>query len=60
MDVADGVLASAYSRDGMIEAIERPGRQWVMGVQWALAGDTGLPSGFENVLGGFLERCAGE
>jgi putative glutamine amidotransferase len=29
-----GLLASAHSPDGLIEAVERPGENWVVGVQW--------------------------
>jgi putative glutamine amidotransferase len=29
-----GLIASAYAADGTVEAVELPGRQWVMGVQW--------------------------
>lgn len=29
-----GLVASAYAEDGTVEAIEVPGRSWVLGVQW--------------------------
>jgi len=32
--VAPGFIASAHSRDGLVEAIERPGPAFVLGVQW--------------------------
>ncbi|MCY0876275.1 MAG: gamma-glutamyl-gamma-aminobutyrate hydrolase family protein [Firmicutes bacterium] len=32
--VAPGFAACAHSRDGLIEAIERPGADFVLGVQW--------------------------
>ena len=33
-DLGDGLEAVAHSDDGMIEAIEHPGRPFVLGVQW--------------------------
>jgi putative glutamine amidotransferase len=56
-DKADGVLASAYARDGVIEAIELPGRHWVIGVQWPAHRGAELPAGFDNLLLAFLERA---
>jgi putative glutamine amidotransferase len=32
--LGDGLLASAHSPDGLIEAVETPGDHWVVGVQW--------------------------
>ncbi len=59
-DIADGLLSSAYAKDGVIEAIELPGRRFVLGVQWPIAPGAGMPSGFDNVLEAFLERCTPE
>ena len=33
-DVAGGFVVSATAPDGVIEAIERPGHQFCVGVQW--------------------------
>lgn len=33
-DVAPGFIASAYAKDGAIEAIEKTGDHFIMGVQW--------------------------
>jgi putative glutamine amidotransferase len=33
-DVAPGVVVAARARDGVIEAVELPGRRFVIGVQW--------------------------
>jgi putative glutamine amidotransferase len=44
-ELGDGVVACATAPDGVIEAIELPGRRWVLGVQWhpeALATDVQL------------------
>lgn len=30
----DGLMASAYAADGTVEAVELPGADWVLGVQW--------------------------
>ncbi|MFH8618425.1 gamma-glutamyl-gamma-aminobutyrate hydrolase family protein [Streptomyces sp. NPDC017979] len=32
--LADGLIASAHADDGTVEAVELPGRGWVVGVQW--------------------------
>ncbi|MCF1511761.1 gamma-glutamyl-gamma-aminobutyrate hydrolase family protein [Streptomyces glomeratus] len=32
--LGDGLVVSAYAEDGTIEAVERPGAEWVLGVQW--------------------------
>ncbi|WP_085339416.1 gamma-glutamyl-gamma-aminobutyrate hydrolase family protein [Aquidulcibacter paucihalophilus] len=34
VEISDQVVISAYSDDGLVEAIERPDRRFVMGVQW--------------------------
>ena len=34
VEISDQVVVSAYSEDGLVEAIERPDRRFVMGVQW--------------------------
>ena len=55
---APSVLASAYCiDDGSIEAIEMPGRSWVLGVGWPVHQRDRLSSRFENLLLGFLERA---
>ena len=33
-DVAEGLIASAYSPDHLIEAVEMPGYPFFIGVQW--------------------------
>ncbi|MFJ5532241.1 gamma-glutamyl-gamma-aminobutyrate hydrolase family protein [Streptomyces sp. NPDC093261] len=32
--LGDGLVVSAYAEDGTVEAVERPGGDWVLGVQW--------------------------
>ncbi|MGW8886911.1 gamma-glutamyl-gamma-aminobutyrate hydrolase family protein [Streptomyces sp. NPDC055749] len=32
--LAPGLVVSAYAADGTVEAVELPGEQWVLGVQW--------------------------
>lgn len=32
--LAPGLVASAHAADGTVEAVELPGAQWVLGVQW--------------------------
>lgn len=57
---APGLLASAYAQDGVVEAVERPGRHWVMGVEWRLHAPDELPRGFDNLLLAFVERARGD
>lgn len=33
-DPAPGLSAAARARDGVVEAVERPQRRWIVGVQW--------------------------
>ncbi|MGW1158350.1 gamma-glutamyl-gamma-aminobutyrate hydrolase family protein [Streptomyces sp. NPDC002519] len=32
--LGSGLVVSAYAEDGTVEAVERPGADWVLGVQW--------------------------
>ncbi|MCI0775000.1 MAG: gamma-glutamyl-gamma-aminobutyrate hydrolase family protein [Chloroflexi bacterium] len=54
--VADGLLASVYAEDQVVEAIEKPGHEWLIGVQWPahLTGTT--PKGFDSLLLALVER----
>jgi gamma-glutamyl-gamma-aminobutyrate hydrolase PuuD len=56
---APGLLGSAYGHDGVIEAAERPGRHWVIGVEWRLHLPDELPRRFDNLLLAFVERTRG-
>ncbi len=55
--LAPDLLASAIAEDRVIEAVELPGRNWVIGVQWSAHLADELPSGFDNVLLAFVERA---
>ncbi len=55
--LAPELLASAIAEDRVIEAVELPGRNWVIGVQWSAHLPDELPSGFDNVLLAFVERA---
>ena len=55
--MAPGLLASAYARDGVVEALERPGRHWAIGVQWRAHLTANLPKGFDNLLLALVERA---
>ena len=54
--LAPDLLASAFAEDRTVEAVELPGRNWVIGVQWPAHLADELPSGFDNVLLAFVER----
>ena len=55
-EVADGLLSSVYAEDQVVEAIEKPGHHWLIGVQWPahLTGST--PKGFDSLLLALVER----
>ncbi|MCH2525358.1 MAG: gamma-glutamyl-gamma-aminobutyrate hydrolase family protein [Dehalococcoidia bacterium] len=54
---APSLLASAYSLDdGIIEAIESPNHDWVIGVQWHNEIEEELYKTFGNIFQAFLER----
>lgn len=54
---APSLLASAYSLDdGIIEAIESPNHDWVIGVQWHNELEEELYKTFGNIFQAFLER----
>ncbi len=55
---APGTLASAYALDdGVIEALELPGTNWVIAVQWRAHRFDEQPSGFDNLLHVFVHRA---
>ena len=54
--VADGLLSSMYAEDQVVEAIEKPGREWLIGVQWPAHLHERTPKGFDSLLLAFVER----
>jgi putative glutamine amidotransferase len=55
---ASALMASAYSvEDGLIEAIESPGHDWVVGVQWHNEIEEQVPKNFGNLFQSFVERA---
>ena len=56
--VADGLLASVYAEDQVVEAIEKPGREWLIGVQWPAHLPDSTPRGFDSLLLALVERSA--
>jgi gamma-glutamyl-gamma-aminobutyrate hydrolase PuuD len=54
--VADGILASVYAEDQVVEAIEKPGREWLIGVQWPAHLTDRTPKGFDSLLLALVER----
>lgn len=56
--VADGLLASVYAEDQVVEAIEKPGREWLIGVQWPAHLTDSTPRGFDSLLLALVERSA--
>ena len=54
--VADGLLSSVYAGDQVVEAIEKPGRDWFIGVQWPAHMIDRTPAGFDSLLLALVER----
>jgi len=54
--VADGLLSSVYAEDQVVEAIEKPGREWLIGVQWPAHLTDRTPKGFDSLLLALVER----
>jgi putative glutamine amidotransferase len=54
--VADGLLSSVYAEDLVVEAIEMPGREWLIGVQWPAHLPDSTPKGFDSLLLALVER----
>lgn len=54
--VADGLLSSVYAEDRVVEAIEMPGREWLIGVQWPAHLTDRTPRGLDSLLLALVER----
>ena len=54
--VADGLLSSVYAEDQVVEAIEMPGREWLIGIQWPAHLPDSTPKGFDSLLLALVER----
>lgn len=54
--VADGLLSSVYAEDQVVEAIEKPGHEWLIGVQWPAHLTDRTPKGFDSLLLALVER----
>lgn len=59
-ELAPGMLASCYREDRFVAAFEKPGRNWVIGVQWDAHRIETLPKGFDSLLLALCERSEGE
>ncbi len=55
--LADGLIATAYSPDGLIEAYERPASKFLMGVQWHPEVSYTKDSFSRKIFARFLEAC---
>jgi len=55
---ATALMASAYSlEDGLIEALESPSHDWVIGVQWHNEIEEEMPKHFGNLFQALIERA---
>ncbi|MEX2445796.1 MAG: gamma-glutamyl-gamma-aminobutyrate hydrolase family protein [Dehalococcoidia bacterium] len=61
--VAPGLIASAQTADGVIEALEAPGARWALGVQWhperaEMAADPAYHAASAALFTAFVAACA--
>ena len=56
--LADGLVATGYNADGLIEAYERPGSRFLMGVQWHPEVSYFNDSFSRKIFSAFLAACA--
>lgn len=54
--LGEGLIPSAWAPDGVVEAIERPGAGFVLGVQWHPEQD--LPGGGHKLFEAFIEAAS--
>jgi putative glutamine amidotransferase len=55
--LGDGVSATGWSEDGLVEAVEREGG-WMLGVQWHPEDDAGRDPGHQAVFDALIARAA--
>ena len=55
--VPEGWVASAHAPDGVIEAMEHPGRRFVLSVQWHPENHQGQPCNFDPLFDTFVEAA---
>ncbi len=54
--VGDGLLASAWTQDGVTEAVEDPDYPYLLAVQWHPERDTGHPLN-QRIIASFIDAC---
>lgn len=57
-ELGRGLVASAWSPDGLIEAVESPERRFVVGVQWHPESFWDEPTGFQPLFHGLVVEAA--
>ncbi len=56
---AEGLTVAARAKDGVVEALEHPGKRYVIGVQWHPEGTWRDDACSKKLFGSFV-RAAGE
>jgi len=57
---AGSLMSTAFAvDDGAVQALELPGRHWILGVQWRAAWLEEQPAGFENLFHAFVGAADG-
>jgi putative glutamine amidotransferase len=57
-DLAPGLVSTALAPDGLVEALESPGSQFLLGVQWHPESLTDRDPRMHRLLTGFVETAA--
>lgn len=55
--LGDGVVATAWAPDGVIEGVEMPGERWVLGVQWHPEELVDAQEHARRLFAGFIAAC---
>jgi len=55
--LGSGLVAVAWSDDGIVEGVEMPGEHWVFGVQWHPEELAGTEAHAERLFDAFLKAC---
>jgi putative glutamine amidotransferase len=57
-DLAPGLVSTALAPDGLVEALESAGNQFILGVQWHPESLTDRDPRMQRLLAGFVEAAS--
>lgn len=56
--LGDGLIASGFSPDGLVEAIEKPDYPWLLGVQWHPEQNANSETAHQGLFNHFIMACS--